>query len=235
MCHLVFTYWRVKSYIPVWEILVLENLAINVHWSFCCYCLILWLLLFNCNCGCTIADQQQKNETVSTTAIRTKRLSNLCRLIFVLLLLLCNLFLFNCNCGCTMTDEQQQQQQNYTVTTTLRTKRLIYIHILYNFQELNWGGRLQSDISCSDVPPSTSIWWPRGVLCKVIMTLGYSLSQTDIQSDLPPSRGIWWPRAVQSWKVWWVQFLLICCSPVGEVSHTLQCRRYELLKIEPFM
>ena len=29
--------------------------------------------------------------------------------------------------------------------------------------------------------------------------------------------------------------LLICCSPRTEVSHTLQCRRYEFLKIEQFM
>ena len=29
--------------------------------------------------------------------------------------------------------------------------------------------------------------------------------------------------------------LLICCSAVGEVSHTLECRRYEFLKIEQFM
>ena len=125
-------------------------------WKLNNLCTLILSLLFICNCGCTITDkQQQHNERVTTTAIRTKRLSNLCRLIFVLLLLLCNfetLLSFNCNCGCTMTDEQQQQQHNYTVTT-LRTKRSIYIHILCNFQELNWGGRFQSDISCSDVPP----------------------------------------------------------------------------------
>ena len=55
---------------------------------------VVLLLLFIYNCGCIITDkQQQQNETVTTTAIRTKRLSNLCRLIFVLLLfwlLLCN-------------------------------------------------------------------------------------------------------------------------------------------------
>ena len=95
------------------------------------------------------------------------------------------LLLFICNCACTMTDEQQQQQ-NYTVgTTTLRTKRSIYIHILCNFQGLNGGGRWELDIPCSDVPPGRGIWWPRAVLCKVIMTLDYALGHADIQSDVP--------------------------------------------------
>ena len=31
--------------------------------------------------------------------------------------------------------------------------------------------------------PSTGIWSPRAVLCKVIMTLGYALGHTDIQAD----------------------------------------------------
>ena len=43
----------------------------------------------------------------------------------------------------------------------------------------------QSDIQ-SDVPPGRGIWWPRAVLCQVIMTLGYALGQADIQSDVPP-------------------------------------------------
>ena len=120
--------WRGKSYIAMQEILVLENWAIYVHWSFCCCCcccLISFLLLFICNCGCTITDeQQQKNYTVTTT-IRTKYWTIYvdwsfccCCCCYCVILLL-----FICNCGCTMTDEQQQQ--NYTVTTTLRTKRSI--------------------------------------------------------------------------------------------------------------
>ena len=65
----------------------------------------------------------------------------------------------------------------------------------------------------------------------VILWVRLTFSQT-----YPPSRGIsWWPRAVLSWKVWWVQFFHICCLPFGEASHTLQCRRYELLKIEQFI
>ena len=32
--------------------------------------------------------------------------------------------------------------------------------------------------------PGRDIWWSRAVLCKVIMTLGYSLGQADIQSDV---------------------------------------------------
>ena len=55
----------------------------------------------------------------------------------------------------------------------------------------------QADIQ-SDVPPSGGIWWPRAILCKVIMTLDYSWGQAALQSDVPPSRGIWWPRAVLS-------------------------------------
>ena len=81
------------------------------------------------------------------------------------------LLLCHCNCGCTITDEQQEQQQNYTVTTTtLRTKKSIYKHILCNFQELNGEGRLDSDINCSDVPPSRGIWWPRLVLHQITLT-----------------------------------------------------------------
>ena len=34
--------------------------------------------------------------------------------------------------------------------------------------------------------PSRGILWPRAVLCKVIMTLGYALGQADLQSDVPP-------------------------------------------------
>ena len=34
------------------------------------------------------------------------------------------------------------------------------------------------------------------VLHQVIVTFGYSLGQTDIQSDVSPGRGIWWPRMV---------------------------------------
>ena len=129
----------------------------------CCCCCLILLLLFICNCGCTITDkQQQQNETVTTKAIRTKRLKNLCRLIFCCCCCYCViLLLFNCNCGCTMTDEQQQQQHYTGTTTKQRTKRSIYLHILCNVQELNWGGRLQSDISCSDLPPAGGIWWPR--------------------------------------------------------------------------
>ena len=105
--HFLFSYWRGKSYIAMQEILVLENWAIYVDWSSCCcccyccccccYCFILLMLLFICNCGCTITDEQQheqQNYTVTTTTIRTKRLSNLCRLIFFLLLLLLLLLLF---------------------------------------------------------------------------------------------------------------------------------------------
>ena len=128
-----------------------------------------------------------------------------------------------------------------------------HIRSTWHSEECNWEGSGQSD-----VPPSTGIWWPRGVLHKVIITLGYSSGQADIQSDLP-SRDIWWPRAVlhkvimtlhyssgqadiQSdlppctgiwWsrlvlscsKVLWVPIVVICCSTIGEVSHTLQCRR----------
>ena len=42
---------------------------------------------------------------------------------------------------------------------------------------------------------------------------------------MPTGRGIWWPRAVLSSKVLWVKIFDICCSTIGEVSHTLQCRR----------
>ena len=41
----------------------------------------------------------------------------------------------------------------------------------------------QADIQ-SDVPPSRGIWWPRALLCKVIMTLHYLSGQADIQSDV---------------------------------------------------
>ena len=58
------------------------------------------------------------------------------------------------------------------------------------------------------------------------MTLYNSLGQADIQSDVPPGRDIWWPRAVLH---------KVIMASVGEVSHTMQCRRYELLKIEQFM
>ena len=75
--------------------------------------------MFVCNCGCTITDEQQQNYTVTTT-IRTKRLSNLCRLIFLLLLL------FICNCGCTITDEEEEQQ-NCTATTTRKKDQSRYI------------------------------------------------------------------------------------------------------------
>ena len=51
-------------------------------------------------------------------------------------------------------------------------------------------------VTFSQTYPHRGIWWPRAVLGKVIMTLGYSLGQGDIQSDIRPSRGIWWPRAV---------------------------------------
>ena len=50
--------------------------------------------------------------------------------------------------------------------------------------------------------------------------------QPDIsRSDVPPSRGIWWPRLALSSNGWWVQIFVICFSTIGEVSHTLQCRR----------
>ena len=70
-------------------------------------------------------------------------------------------------------------------------------------------------------------------------------SWPDLSSDVPHCRSIWWPRLVLSCKLLWVQmcFFLICCSAIGEVSHTLQCRNgifvrvlllsgYEFLKIE---
>ena len=34
--------------------------------------------------------------------------------------------------------------------------------------------------------PSRGIWWPRAVLCHVILTFGYPLGQADIQLDVPP-------------------------------------------------
>ena len=73
--------------------------------------------------------------------------------------------------------------------------------------------------------PSRGIWWPRAVLHQVIFTFGDPLGQADIQSDVPPSRDIWWPSMVLSSKVLWVKIFVICCSTIGEVSHTLQCRK----------
>ena len=160
--HLLFSYWRGKSYIPMWEILVLSNL-----------CTLMLLLLFICNCGCTVTDkQQQQNTKVTTTVIVQKDWAiyvhwYLCCCCYCVVLLL-----FNCNWGCTMTDEQQQQ--NYTVTmTTQRTKRSICIHILCNFQLRRQITVRHILLRCTS--PGGGIWWPRGVLHKVIMTLGYQL------------------------------------------------------------
>ena len=74
-----------------------------------------------------------------------------------------------------------------------------------------------------DVLPSRGVWWPRAVLCKVIMTLGYALGQADIQSDIPPSKGIWWPRAVlhkviMIWAILWVRLTFSQMYPPVEAS-----------------
>ena len=62
--------------------------------TWCCYCFMLLLLFCICNWGSATTDEQgQQNYTVTTQIIRTKRVNNLCRLIFLLLLL----FLLLCN------------------------------------------------------------------------------------------------------------------------------------------
>ena len=61
----------------------------------CCYCWMLLFLLFIFDCGSTtIAEQeQQQHYKVTTIWIQAKRLHNLCRLIYLLLLLLGNFVL----------------------------------------------------------------------------------------------------------------------------------------------
>ena len=81
--------------------------------------------------------------------------------------------------------------------------------------------------------PSRGIWWPRGILHKVILTfwrmqlrMHWIHSLFKISDEMyPPSRDIWWLRAVLH-KDSFTCNLLIFCSALGEVSHTFKYRRY---------
>ena len=99
--------------------------------SNCCH------LLFN-YWRCTSYIAMQENELI--WVIENWK-GNVCRLIFFLLLLMCNfvvvvkLYLWRHTYRSTTTTKT-------TKTTTTTTKRSIYIHFLFNFQECNWGGKL---------------------------------------------------------------------------------------------
>ena len=139
--HLLFSYLRGKSYIPMWEILVLSNLCTLIF-----LLLLLLLLLFICNCGCTITDKQQQQNVHWY----------LCCFCYCVILLL-----FNCNCWCTMTDEQQQQNCTVTIYSSGQADiqsdlppveassghKQYYIRLTWHFAECNWEGSLQSDVA----------------------------------------------------------------------------------------
>ena len=92
-CHLVFSYWRGKSYIhhnagdmTSWK---LSNLCTFKFLLFLLLCLLFHVIFVVLLYTITHAQQeQQQNYIVTTTRIRTKELSNSCRLMFLLLFFL---------------------------------------------------------------------------------------------------------------------------------------------------
>ena len=178
-----------QSYITMQKIWVLENEAIyvNLNFCFCCcaYCFMLFLLFCVHNYTWTTTrttkwySNNKKNEN-KKIHVNWSFCSDAtcCSCSYC-----CVILLFICNCECTMRNEQQQ---NDTVTMTLICKRWMHKHLL----------------RCT---PHRGIWWPRGVLHKVILTfwrmqlrMHWIHSLFKISDEMyPPSRGIWWQRAVQ--------------------------------------
>ena len=78
-----------------------------------------------------------------------------------------------------------------------------------------------ADLS-SDVHPGRGIWWPRAVLHKVIVTLGYSFGQTDIQSDVPPLRHLVAKNGTNIGPVGLSSCSIVCNRPSAVFKSTLQ-------------
>ena len=159
---------------------------------------MLLLLLFMCNWGYAITDKQQ-NEKVTTTAIRTRRLSNLCRLVFVLLLFLLLLYLLMLLLNFVVVQLLlEMHNDRYTTTTKLQSNN----NSEQKDQSDTFPFQLSRDHYMLRCTPSRGIWWQRVVLCQVSLTgtvrckVSLTFASDIPRSDVPPGTGIWWPRVV---------------------------------------